>query len=337
MCSLPVFAGLDYHDEQVQVCVLDPQGKVKLNRRMPNDARHIHDVVAREGVVVRAAIEACCGAANLAEELITAYHWPLDLAHPGYVARLKQSPDKTDLGDARLVADLARVGYVPKVWLAPKKVRQLRGLVRHRQQLVDQGRNVKLRVRALLRENRQRPPEGINAWTKAWHHWIQELSWDEDDRWLMAQHLRDIEQLKERIRIVEKRLIQVTADDPVVQRLREQEGVGLVTAVTLRAEIGRFDRFRNGKQLARFCGVTPRNASSGQRQADAGLVQAGNPDLRRVLIELGHRLIWRCKGRWSQLAAVLLGRGKPRNVVVAAVANRWVRALHHQMQLVGAA
>ena len=52
----------------------------------------------------------------------------------------------------------------------------------------------------------------------------------------------------------------------------------------------RFDRFRNGKQLARLCGVTPWNASSGERQADAGFIKAGNRDLRRVLIEAAHRL-----------------------------------------------
>lgn len=336
MSSLPVFAGLDYHDEQVQVCVLDQEGNVKLNRRFANDAARIHAAVAAQGIVGRAAIEACCGAANLAEELVTRFHWPIDLAHPGYVARLKQSPDKTDLGDARLVADLARVGYIPKVWLAPKNIRRLRGLTRYRQQLVDQRRDAKLRVRALLRENRQRPPEGINAWTKAWLRWIHELRWGDDDRWLMERHLLEIGQLTERIHAAEQRLKQATADDPVVQRLLEEEGVGLVTAVMLRAEIGRFDRFRNGKQLARFCGVTPRNASSGQRQADAGLIQAGNPALRRVLIELGHRLIWRGKGRWAKLAHELLKRGKARNVVVAAVANRWVRGLHHQMRSLGA-
>lgn len=38
MSSLPVFAGLDYHDEQVQVCVLDQEGNTKLNRRFANDA-----------------------------------------------------------------------------------------------------------------------------------------------------------------------------------------------------------------------------------------------------------------------------------------------------------
>ena len=109
-------------------------------------------------------------------------------------------------------------------------------------------------------------------------------------------------------------------------------GIGLITAVTMRAEIGRFDRFQSGKQLARFCGLSPRNASSSQRQADAGLIKAGNPQLRTVLIQLGQRLAQRTKGRWASLVYRMLNKGKPKNVVVAAVANRYMRWLYHQMQ-----
>ena len=32
---------------------------------------------------------------------------------------MKKSPDKTNFSDAKLLADLVRVGYLPKVWLAP--------------------------------------------------------------------------------------------------------------------------------------------------------------------------------------------------------------------------
>ena len=78
------------------------------------------------------------------------------------------------------------------------------------------------------------------------------------------------------------------------------KGTGLVTAVTIRAEIGRFDRFRTGKQLAHFCGLSPRNASSGPRQADAGLIRTGNPEFRAVLIETAHRLM-RFEERWRKL------------------------------------
>jgi transposase len=204
--------------------------------------------------------------------------------------------------------------------------------VRYRQQLVNQRRDVKLRIRALLRENRIRCKD-FNPWTKSWLHWVKTTHLlKEEDAWLMNEHLTALERYTQDIRRVEAKLKHWIDNDALIQKLLEFPSVGLVTAVTMRAEIGRFDRFRNGKQLSRFCGVTPRNASSGNRQADAGLIRAGNPELRRVLIELAHRLIGKPGSRWHGLACKLLRQGKKRNVVVAAVANRWVRWLHHQMQ-----
>ena len=65
----------------------------------------------------------------------------MDMAHPQYVARIKQSPDKSDYSDGRLLADLTRVGYLPRVWLAGLPTsRDLRQLVNHRQSLVDHRR-----------------------------------------------------------------------------------------------------------------------------------------------------------------------------------------------------
>ncbi len=123
MCTLPVIVGLDYSDRSVQVCVLNEQGQVLGNRACANDWQAIVQFAQSRGTVVRAAIESCSGAANLADELVVRAGWHVDLAHPGYVARMKQSPDKTDYQDARLVADLERVGYLPRVWLAPEPIR----------------------------------------------------------------------------------------------------------------------------------------------------------------------------------------------------------------------
>jgi transposase len=329
MTRIPVFVGLDYHKDAVQVCILDSFGKQLANRSCTNDWRSIERVVRRQGKPLRVAIEACSGAAHLADELATLADWPMHLAHPGYVARIKQSPDKSDYSDSRLLADLERVGYLPSVWLAPEEVRELRRLVRYRQQLVGERRNIKLRVSALLREHRTFL-QG-KAWTKAWRRCVASLAeLSEHTRWIIGRQLHRLERLEEDIKEVEERLRTTTEHDPLVQQLLTQKGVGLITAVTLRAEIGRFDRFRNGKQLARFCGLSPRNASSGQRQADAGLIKAGNPQLRAALIETAHRLL-RFDQRWADLGAQLLARGKPKCVVIAALANRWVRGLHHQL------
>jgi len=330
-----VFVGLDYHAESVQVCVLAPDGKLLVNRSCPNDWRAVQRAVQEKcgaGATVHAAIESCCGAADLADELIAQAHWSVDLAHPGYVARIKQSPDKTDYSDARLLADLERVGYLPRVWLAPEEVRELRRLVRYRQSLTKERKNLKLQIGASLREARQKSPAEHHAWTKAWLTWLQETAvLGPNARLIVNLRLKRLASLAEEIRAVERLLAEQTQPDPLVQKLLTLPGIGLVTAATLRAEIGRFDRFRSGKQLARFCGLTPRNASSGQRQADAGLVRAGNPQLRTVLVEAAHRLM-RYDERWTAFAARLSRRGKPTSVTIAAVANRWMRWLFHQMQ-----
>src|SRR4051794_12158849 len=167
MTDAPVYVGLDYHTASVQVCILDPDGKVLANRPCKNDWQAITAAVAAHATTPRAAIEACTGSADPADELVAKAGRHVDLAHPGYVARLKQSPDKSDFSGARMLADLERVGYLPKVWLAPQEVREPRRLVRYRQQLVGERRSRKPRVGASLREGRVAQPRAA-AWTVAW-------------------------------------------------------------------------------------------------------------------------------------------------------------------------
>lgn len=330
MSTVTVYVGLDYHKDSIQVCVMDPAGTILANRRCMNQVEALVTLVAPFGQDVHAAIESCPGAANLTDELLSRYGWSINLAHPGYVARMKQTPDKTDWADARVIADLVRVGYLPKVWLAPEDVRQLRTLVRYRQQLVDRRRAIKLRIGAILREARVVEPR--SRWSKAWMGWLLRCEGlGKEARWVLDQHILEYEDVRDLIEKAELRIQEVTAGDPVIEQLMQQKGVGRITAAVMRAEIGRFDRFTTGKQFARFCGLSPRNASSGQRQADAGLIKAGNAYLRATILEAAHRMI-RCDERWRELAKTLRASGKPTCVVVAAVANRWARWLFHQVE-----
>jgi transposase len=249
---------------------------------------------------------------------------------------MRQNPDKTDYSDARMLADLERVGYLPKVWLAPRAVREMRLLVRYRIQQVAQRRNIKLRIGAVLREQRLKN-NSHGRWSIPWRWWVQhEAALSEQGRWVVDQHLKELEHKKVLIAEVEKRLEETCKTDPLIRRLMEITGIGKVTAWMFRAEVGRFDRFRNGKQLARFCGLSPRNASSGMRQADAGLIKSANKDLRTIAMEAAHRLI-RTDRRWGEMALRLRTAGKAPNVTVAAVANRWVRWLFNEVRRPSAA
>jgi transposase len=330
MSKVTVYVGLDYHKDSIQVCVMDHAGKILADRPCPNRAEAVVSLVAGHGRDVHAAVEACGGSADLADELATEHGWIIDLAHPGYVARMKQTPDKTDWADARVIADLVRVGYLPRVWLAPEDVRQLRTLTRYRQQLIARRTATKLRVTALLREHRVVEPVA-RRWNKAWLAWPATAEGlGGEGRWVADRLLGEIRDPDGSIAEVEGRLARVTAGDAVVAELLKRPGVGRVTAWALRAEIGRFDRFTTGKQMARYCGLSPRNASSGQRQADAGLIKAGNEALRSTIVEAAHRLI-RYDPRWKALAGTMGRAGKPACVIAAAVGNRWIRWLFHQV------
>jgi transposase len=329
-----VYVGLDYHQKKVQVCAVNSEQQVLFNRPCDNDWRAIARAVVPLGSKVQAAIEACCGAADLAEELVSRARWSVDLAHPGYVNRMKQSPDKSDFSDARLLADLERVGYVPRVWQAPHYIVELRRLVKHRTALVKERRNLKLRIGALIRDQRILHAPA-RRWTRIWLGWLRaDAPLSEESRWIIEEKLEQLTQVNKQIARAEARLENYTRDDPVVARLLEDRGIGLITACMLRASVGRFDRFRSGKQLARFCGTSPRNVSSGQRQATAGLIEACDRQLRATLIEAAHRLS-RLDPYWRAFADRLLARGKPKNVVVAAVANRWLRRMYHTMKPLG--
>ena len=150
----------------------------------------------------------------------------------------------------------------------------------------------------------------------------------------MEQSLLRFDQTVASVSRAEARLELYVKADPVVALLRSHAGIGLVTSCALRAAVGDFGRFRRGRQLSNFCGLSPRNTASGSRQATAGLIGSCDRSLRAILIEAAHRLI-RLDPCCSRIAKRLSSADKHYNVVVAATANRWMRRLYHTMKPLG--
>ena len=62
-------------------------------------------------------------------------------------------------------------------------------------------------------------------------------------------------------------------------------GVGLITTVTVFAELGDISRFDNVWQLMSFVGLVPGECSSGSKRHQTGITKTGNVHVRRVLVE----------------------------------------------------
>ena len=328
------YVGIDYHRDPLQVAIKSEDGRTLLNRRCKNDVSAVVALTGKCGAVAKVALETCTGSMDFAEELAEQTGWTVEMAHPGVVKKMRLNPDKSDLADAEVLADLTRANWVPRVWLAPRHVRECRMLLNHRESLVRQRTACKLQIRAVLRQNRIPEDKSLRAWTKRWLAWLQKAPLREDPRWVVTQKLLQLKHLERQIKSADERLKAKVPASPLVQWLLGKPGFGLITAWWLATAIGRMDRFRRGKQLSRFCGLTPRNMSSAQRQVEGRVISTCSRELRAKLLQSAHLLL-RYSQRWCNFANRLARRGKPKNVIVVAIANRWLRSLVHQAKDLG--
>ena len=111
------------------------------------------------------------------------------------------------------------------------------------------------------------------------------------------------------------------------RRLAEIPGIGALSASALVASIGDARNFDNGRQVAAWLGIVPRQDSTGGKQRLLGISKHGDTYLRTLLIH-GARAVIRVAERkanhaGSWLAGVMGRRNK--NVAAVALANKNAR------------
>jgi transposase len=164
---------------------------------------------------------------------------------------------------------------------------EIKLLVDHRDDLVDERRRVQQRLRWHLYQ--LDPTFAVPLRLLARHSHLERVS-----RWLARQEqelqVRLARELATRIRALTRMIDEL--DQELEQRtvqtapaLLDLPGCGAVTAAKLLAEIGPIERFRNDAQLARHSGVAPLEASSGRIQRHR-LDRGGNRQLNAALYRI---------------------------------------------------
>src|SRR5438105_15082013 len=144
-----VYAGIDVHRKRSQVSLVDGDGKELLNRNVDNGSDAMLDILEDLEPGTPVAFEAAYGwgwLADLLEERALEAH----LVHPSACKAIASARLKNDKVDARTLAQLLRVDLLGEAWIAPRLVRDLRMLLRHRAALVRMRTTLKTRVRAVL-------------------------------------------------------------------------------------------------------------------------------------------------------------------------------------------
>jgi transposase len=171
-------------------------------------------------------------------------------------------------------------------------LRELKLLVDHRDDLVDERRRCQQRLRWHLHELDPSLQVPLGALDRA--VWLERLSRQlvRGERTAQVRIARDLiarcRSLNRSIGELERELQQRTTT--IAPRLLALPGCGALSAAKLLCEIGPIDRFDTDGQLARHAGVAPLEASSGTRQRhrlDRGGNRQLNCALHRIAVTQG--------------------------------------------------
>ena len=148
MSNATRWVGIDLHRKRSHIAVIDEQGELTVSRRIVNDRDTFLELLG-DPESAHVVLEATYGWEWLAE-LLEEAGYDLHLAHPLRTRAIAAARVKTDAIDAKTLAHLLRTGFLPEAYIAPRELRDLRELLRHRATLTRMRSAVKNRVHAIL-------------------------------------------------------------------------------------------------------------------------------------------------------------------------------------------
>ncbi len=276
-------------------------------------------------------MEACSGA----------HFWARKLSEFGHTVKL-MAPQfvkpyvKTNKNDARDAEAICEAVARPNMRFVPiKNVEQqaLLGLHRARQGFVWARTAQSNQIRGLLVEFGLVIPKGVCALLRK----LPEILEDAENglpgtsRQLLARLLGHFGELDRQAKELEAQIKSWHAQSAASQRLEAVPGIGPLTATALVASVGDAKTFTNGRQLAAWLGLVPRQQSSGGKERLLGISKRGDTYLRTLLIHGARSVLFRLKQRAKQRPAendgwlARLAARRNHNIAAVALANKNAR------------
>jgi transposase len=272
----------------------------------------------------KVAFEACREAWAVHDQLEAWGHEPLMLD----TTRVRQlgigqHKRKNDRIDAETMARALEVGRIPLAHVLSPHRRELRLQLGVRRALVEMRAAYVTQIRGLARAQGERLP---SCETDHFLGHLRQTPLGEVTRALAEPLVKVLEVLTPQIALVEKKLEQLCAEEPVIKRLRTTPGVALIVAAAFVSVVDEAKRFRRAHHVEAYVGLVPSEDTSIHRKLGA-ITKQGNSYLRALLVQAAHS-VFRLRAddplkRWGE--AVAQRRGK--RIAVVAVARRLVGIL----------
>uniref|UniRef100_E6QG54 Transposase of ISCARN5, IS110 family subgroup IS1111 n=1 Tax=mine drainage metagenome TaxID=410659 RepID=E6QG54_9ZZZZ len=227
-------------------------------------------------------LEACGGAHHWARKISDLGH-AVRLIAPQFVVPYRKS-GKNDANDAEAICEA--VARPNMRFVAIKTPEQQAALTLHRvREAIKVDRTALInRIRGLLQEFGIVLPQGAAKFSRRLLEAITDADMPMEAIGLFAALRGDLIRLDERLSECDQKVIRL-AQEEAAQRLAAIPGVGPVTATAVVASVGDAKLFRNGRELAAWVGLVPRQSSSGGKSRLGRITKHGDSYLRTLFVQ----------------------------------------------------
>ena len=213
---------------------------------------------------------------------------------------------KTVEQQAILSVHRARTGFVKA---RTAQANQIRGLLSEFGVVIAQG------IHSIMKRIPEILEDGENGLPGAMRNLLERLTEN------LKEMDRQVDELERQIQLWHR-------ENEASRRLAEIPGIGPITASAITATVGNAREFKNGRQLAAWMGLVPRQNSSGGKQNLLGISKRGDTYLRTLLIHGARSVIQYAEKKADEsswLRKLMARRNK--NVAAVALANKNARTV----------
>jgi transposase len=345
------YIGLDVSKDTIAVGIADAGREApRFWGTIPHTAEAIRKLMKQVGDFdnLHVCYEAGCTGYGLHRQLLLMGIECIVIA-PSLIPKRAGDRVKTDKRDALRLAQLLRAGELTSVSVPSEEDEALRDLVRAREDAKEDLLRARHRLSKFLLRHDLRRPQGTKSWSVKHRAWLNLLQFDKPvQRIVFQEYLHTLDEIDGRIQRLEQEIHNQATESvhaPVIQALQTLRGVAVITATTLVAEIGSFQRFASPKQLMAYAGLVPKEYSTGGSRWQGEITKTGNSHIRRVLVEASwsyrykpalkgallkrqegqdaqaRNVAWKAQDRLHRKYFRLVSKGKSGGVAVTAVAR----------------
>lgn len=318
--------GIDLAKNVFEICGLDGSGEIQLRRRVRRETllRVVGEIPA---CVI--GIEACTGA-FFWQRQFEAFGHEVRIIAPQHVKPFgrRQKNDRNDAEAIAIAITQPRMRFVPKKSVTQQDIQSLhrarRRMVNHRTALVSQMRGILLDRGIAFGQSitraRRMIPEIINDGSNDLTDLCREI---------LSSLMDLMREIDKRVREFDQRIDQVFRSTEACQRVGRIRGVGPKTATAVIAAVGDGKDFDNGRHMAAWLGLVPRQHSSGDRTILMGISKRGDQHLRTLLVHGARAVVRTAAGKSDQFSQWVnaLRERRGMNRAIVAVANKNARII----------